>query len=132
MAVITYEVLKAAINPKLLYDQLLAVLGGLFHGFQFAPGTGTLLISVEDTATPQLLQQARDVVRDHRASDLTSERQRIDALKKATFWRLSASEWKSALAAMAAAQRDEAIADAVLLIREAVKLLWREIGEGGA
>lgn len=132
MATREYTVAKTAINAAVLDQQIRAVLGGFYYGLQFDSQKGLLYVLVDTAATAQQLQQARDVVLAHQPSALTEDQQRIEALKNNAFWRISAAEWKSALATMAAAQRDEAIADAVLVIREAVKLLWREINDNGA
>lgn len=132
MAVREYQVPKTALNAAQLHIELEAVLGGFLYGLQHDQAAGLLYVLVDTAATAQQLQQARDVVLAHQPSDLTSDQRRIEALKNYAFWRISAAEWKSALATMAAAQRDEAIADAVLVIREAVKLLWREINDNGA
>ena len=130
MATREYTVEKSAINAARLDMSLRGVLGGFYYGLQHDAANGLLHVLVDTAATAQQLQAARDVVIAHDPGTLDADQAALAALKSDPWWRQDKAAWYADLAAMTAAERDTEIAQKLILVRAALRVLWSAVNEG--
>lgn len=116
---IDLDIAKTAVNPDRLHADLKAALGEVCFGLSFA--RGSVVVHLDDRATPEQQAQARQIVAAHDPASLTPAQQTARDRDALPFFKLSPDDLAAHAATLDAATFQRETARAFALLRDLVR-----------